>query len=459
LRDREDVPEGDLAVSNLDAPAGRAVELRDRALGAADDVDNAGFTGAHVVEHVSVAGERGEEVAPRIGARNLAVDGCSFAVDEPMIVRHECGERDEIARVDRLVERAHPVDIGVRHARTVVRRHQAVARISCISRELCRQVRRWLRRIHVDRILRGIPGRRTRSPSSHRFPLRGLPRRFGLSWNAPPSGCGNSTGSVVRICQHRPVIDSDHPLFHPRYTRSNGYDPEWVLENQMGPHALWLLESLTEVLPIESGMRVLDLGCGRAMTSIFLAREFGAEVWATDLWVAAADNKARIRAAGVEHLVHAVHAEAHQLLFDLDSFDVVVSIDAYQYFGTADLYVGQVLPFLRTGGRLGIVVPALFAEFRADVPSELQPYWDWQFCCFHGPEWWRTHWAKTGLVDVEVADAVPDGWRDWLRFDEVTGPTLDGWRRDAAANSAAMLRVDRGKYLGFSRVVATKRSP
>ena len=89
------------------------------------------------------------------------------------------------------------------------------------------------------------------------------------------------------------MAPEENPLFHPRYTRSNGYDPEWVFENQMGPHALWLLESLTEVLPIAPGTRVLDLGCGRAMTSIFLAREFGAEVWAADLWIA------RIRSAGV----------------------------------------------------------------------------------------------------------------------------------------------------------------
>jgi cyclopropane fatty-acyl-phospholipid synthase-like methyltransferase len=180
-------------------------------------------------------------------------------------------------------------------------------------------------------------------------------------------------------------------------------------------------------------------------------------VWATDLWIAAEDNEARIRAAGVDDLVHAVHAEAHQLPFAPEQFDVVISVDAYQYFGTADLYLGYLLVFLRTGGRLGIVTPALFTEFGADVPSQLQPFWDWEFCCFHGPDWWRTHWSKTGKVDVDHADAIEDGWQDWLRFDEVTRPTLTGWRRQASIDSAAMLRVDRGKYLGFSRVVATTR--
>lgn len=259
------------------------------------------------------------------------------------------------------------------------------------------------------------------------------------------------------VCQSLPVPPDDNPLFHPRYTRSNGYDPEWVLENQMGPHALWQLESLCEVLPIEPGERVLDLGCGRAMTSVFLAREFGAEVWAADLWIAAEDNEARIRAAGLEDVVHAIHAEAHQLVFPLDFFDVIVSIDAYHYFGTADLYLGQILPFLRTGGRLGIVVPALFADLGADVPVALQPYWDWQFCAFHDPEWWRTHWAKTGLVEVDVSDAVEHGWDDWLRFTELSVPTVDGWRRELADNEIALLRADRGEHLGFSRVVATKR--
>ncbi len=61
-------------------------------------------------------------------------------------------------------------------------------------------------------------------------------------------------------------------LHHSRYVRSNGYDPQWVVANQMGPNVLWLTESLCEVMRIEPGMKVLDLGCGRAMSSVFLAR-------------------------------------------------------------------------------------------------------------------------------------------------------------------------------------------
>ncbi|MEU1007277.1 hypothetical protein [Streptomyces sp. NPDC005890] len=95
-------------------------------------------------------------------------------------------------------------------------------------------------------------------------------------------------------------------LGHPRYPRSNGYDARWTIENQMGPHALWLLEWLAPALGLDRlppGARVLDLGCGRAMTSVFLAREYGLQVVAADLWVKPDDDAVRI-AEGAEPPAH-----------------------------------------------------------------------------------------------------------------------------------------------------------
>ena len=123
-------------------------------------------------------------------------------------------------------------------------------------------------------------------------------------------------------------MTSPPTLHHPRYPRSNGYDPQWVTRNQMGPNALWLTESLTEVMTIEPGMNVLDLGCGRAMSSIFLAREFGARVWATDLWIPATENQERIVEAGVADLVTPIHAEAHTLPFAAGFFDASITSSA-----------------------------------------------------------------------------------------------------------------------------------
>lgn len=245
-------------------------------------------------------------------------------------------------------------------------------------------------------------------------------------------------------------------LHHERYVRSNRYDTDWITENQMGPHVLWLTESLTEVMPIEPGMKVLDLGCGRAMSSIFIAQEFGAQVWATDLWIAAADNQERIVEAGVDHLVTPIHAEAHALPFAANFFDAIVSLDAYQYFGTADLYLGYLVDFLKDRGRLGAVMPALKTELGAEVPATLAPYWEWDFCSWHNAEWWNHHWAKTGKVTVDHADLIEDGWRDWLHFNDFIAPSVEGWWVDEVATTHNMLEADRGENIGFTRIAATK---
>jgi len=250
-------------------------------------------------------------------------------------------------------------------------------------------------------------------------------------------------------------------LKNERYPLSSKYDPEWVIENEMGPNALWLAEDLCRSMELKPGMRVLDMGCGKAMTSIFLAKEFGVQVWANDLWINATDNWQRIRAAGVDDRVFPIHAEAHALPYAEEFFDAIVSLDSYHYYGTDDLYLKQFIRFLKPGGQIGIVVPGLMREFDKEVPSHLTErqssgdrFWDATQCfSFHTVEWWQTHWAHTELVDVEQADTLPDGWRHWLQFEKAKAAT-GAARHD---DESPALEADRGRYLGFVRLIARRR--
>ena len=222
----------------------------------------------------------------------------------------------------------------------------------------------------------------------------------------------------------------------------------------MGPNVLWLTESLSQVIDLEPGMRVLDMGCGKAISSIFLAKEFDVQVWATDLWIKPTENWQRVRDAGLEKQVFPVHAEAHTLPFAHDFFDAIVSMDSYHYYGTDDLYIGHFVRFLKPDGQIGIVVPGLVQELTsAEPPEHLAPYWYWDFCSFHSPDWWRRHWEKTGFVEVELADMIPDGWKHWQKSGEISAEWLD-----RSADEAEMVRTDGGKNLGFTRMVA-RRTP
>ena len=234
------------------------------------------------------------------------------------------------------------------------------------------------------------------------------------------------------------------------------YEPMWVMTNSMGPNVLWLTEWLCQAMALEPGMRVLDMGCGRAASSIFLAREFGVQVWATDLWVDSTENWQRITEAGLQDRIFPIHAEARALPYPDGFFDAAVSIDSYHYFGTDDLYLGKHFARLvRQGGQVGIVVPGLAREIEGDeAPEHLRRhgFWDPTECfSFHTGEWWRRLWQRSGCVAVERADVMPDGWRHWMHFYQALA---DAGVRES--DTLPTLREDKGRYLALIRVVARR---
>jgi SAM-dependent methyltransferase len=235
-----------------------------------------------------------------------------------------------------------------------------------------------------------------------------------------------------------------------RFPRSAAYHPDWVIAAVSGAaNPLWMAEWLAEALELRQGMRVLDLGCGRAASSVFLHREYGVQVWATDLWFSASENLQRIRNAGVDDSVFPLHADARALPFAAEFFDAVISLDAFVYFGTDDLYLNTLARVVKPGGVIGIAGAGLVREIEESVPDHLRDWWTPDLWCLHSAAWWRRHWGRTGIVNVTAADTMPDGWRLWLDWHHVIAPS------NAAEIQA--LEADQGEYLGYVRVVGRRQ--
>lgn len=247
------------------------------------------------------------------------------------------------------------------------------------------------------------------------------------------------------------MTDVDSRFVTARFPRSSAYHPEWILASVSGgANSLWLTEWLAEALELRPGMRVLDLGCGRAASSIFLHREFGVQVWATDLWFSTAENLQRIRDAGASDGVFPLHADARSLLFPAELFDAIVSLDSFPYYGTDAFYLGYLARFVKPGGPVGIAGAGLIREIEGAPPEHLRKWWTPDLWCLHSAAWWRRHWEQTGILDVGMADTLTDGWRLWLDWQEAIAP-------DNAVEIQA-LKEDHGRYLGYVRVVGRRRA-
>lgn len=224
---------------------------------------------------------------------------------------------------------------------------------------------------------------------------------------------------------------------------------DFQLQTMMGPNALRILDELLAHAPLPKNAHVLDLACGMGLTSMALAKGYGCSVTAADLWIAGEDNARRFAEAGLTDRITAVHCEAHALPFEAESFDAIVSIDAWHYFGADSGYLTtRLLSVLKPGGLLLVGVPGL-SHTLDRVPDDLRPYWvdSMNFCTL---SWWRELWLQcTGLTVREAFDmrCNKQAWDEWLESDN-----------EYAKRDVVMMEMEGGRYFAMHGLVAEKAS-
>ncbi|MBL8017559.1 MAG: methyltransferase domain-containing protein [Ignavibacteria bacterium] len=190
---------------------------------------------------------------------------------------------------------------------------------------------------------------------------------------------------------------------------SEAYDRSWITQNSLGENVLYNLESLTEIIEFREGMRVLDLGCGTGVSAIFLAKEFGVEVWAVDQYIPPSENFRRIKEMNCEHCVFPLKLNARELPFPPCFFDVIVAVDSYMYFGTDEKFTPYISQFLKPGGIIGIVDICFIKEinYLMELPDFLRHDYQDKWYFVHSIEWWAKMWNKTGHLKILNAEITP----------------------------------------------------
>ncbi len=201
------------------------------------------------------------------------------------------------------------------------------------------------------------------------------------------------------------------------------YRKYFTKEYLMGPNSFRLLDELIRRRPDTVCFhRTLDLGCGYALTSLFIANETDAEhVYAFDLWVPATENYLRIRNNGLEDKIIPIHGDAMDMPFAQDYFDTIISVDAYHYFGCKEgIFTEKILPYVKKGGHVMIVVPGLREQPHGEL-KQLFEAWaegdDSQL--FKTASWWenllKDECGDKCEVMVHEADCYDAAWQEWFQ--------------------------------------------
>lgn len=198
------------------------------------------------------------------------------------------------------------------------------------------------------------------------------------------------------------------------------YEKYMTAEILMGPNSARILEELLakDPLQLSSEKMVLDLGCGKGLTSFILARETGAKVYATDLWIPAEDNAKRFREWGAGEQIIPVHEDANELKFDKDQFSSLVSIDSYHYFATKKgFFEEKILPFLCDKAAVLIGIPGIKDEY-AGRSEELLPEWlGNEAYMFKSPMEWKEiigRHERIEKIETWEMGCFDLAWNEWL---------------------------------------------
>lgn len=237
-----------------------------------------------------------------------------------------------------------------------------------------------------------------------------------------------------------------------KYILSKKYETPELMEKIMGPNPIKLEEELMLGHKIPDRSVVCDLGSGRGLTSVFLAKEYGFKVYAADLWSDPEENKKFFESMGLtEEQIIPVKADAENLPFEKDFFDAVVTTDSYNYFGRNSGYLDEkLLPFVKSGGYIYISIPGMKKDCHDDLPKELLLSWTpEQLDYMHDAVYWKAMVEQcigAELIEIGEMESNDEVWADWLKQDN-----------EYAVGDRKSMEAGGGKYLNFIKIVLRKK--
>lgn len=224
-----------------------------------------------------------------------------------------------------------------------------------------------------------------------------------------------------------------------RYPELEGYERDALYEDFYGGGGLYLAAHMLRQMALKPGDIVLDLGCGKGSSSIFLARHHGVKVIALDLWTPASYLNEKFTARGYRDQITPLHLDVTgPLPFADDYFDAIFCMNSFSFYGGNQAFLQHLLKYLRPGGQLCIGSEVLSHEFTEEQLKNPPPVYAFRlpephqdvnvfeddFVKQHTPGWWRALFEDSGLLDVthcaelEDADAI---YEELLRYEHQNG--------------------------------------
>jgi SAM-dependent methyltransferase len=254
-----------------------------------------------------------------------------------------------------------------------------------------------------------------------------------------------------------------------KYPELRDYSKDQIWRD-IGPGGLYLVSVLAAELELEPGSLVLDLGCGAAESSLYLARNYGVTVVAADLWADPTDNARKIERRGLRGQVLPLRLDARQPLpFAEEYFDAILVVSNLNFYGTELAVVDRLARHLKGDGIFCSGGECLNEELTPEQlkdPPEVYHFaevvWREDFLTSHSPDWWAGHIGRSVELDLVSCAELEDGPRFFEEQALLTEPEGYFGLDAQQARELEIRQIEYGRnhrpYMTVYKLVARRKS-
>ncbi len=199
-----------------------------------------------------------------------------------------------------------------------------------------------------------------------------------------------------------------------KFFRTEKYHIDFQKTKMTGPNAMLITEELLCSLDLRPTMTALDIRCGKSLSSLLVAKEFGMRVFACDDSVEPCENFAFYKRINMQNQIIPMKLDfSGDIPFSAEYFDLILCAGTFNQIGEKINLKEKILPLLKNNGVLAVAMPVLTVN---EISPQLRKFAANNTETLHSFDWWKNYFESQGLTSFEsgLCECTEKAWNDWF---------------------------------------------